>query len=713
MDIYNFLGILNRANGVSDNFFPQLVHTFSPEFPFSAAFSRFCKTLQHKVYPISLQAMTEQKGSRIGDLNLAKEVDPKSKGHESHPDVTKAESGTRPSGVVDLKIELSSQHSDVQSTRMEQKEKPEISQPAKLDATPYIEADPEMAALAERMNGAIGFSAPPVASVQVRKGYLFELEVSGPEFWKHHDNVWSNRKRKREDLREQRHGFFAADIIKYGAVDMLGPRLPNLTNEIHPLYQRDAFTGCEDEVYEQFLPALRLASLWMTQPICFQFWVTLAMGHREVDETMSSRFNRLQHRIRNDAPLTKEDALGVIKYIREISKDYRLSFTFQDNFKQHGATIFGGTNKVCDVGWSDSERPSNGLLRIFTKLSSDYYVAAKKLSQLKYPDLAQVLRFQFGLAVLLVHETCHAIELAHIRKRPDVVPDAAYDPQYEQWIGHEPYFYDSIRPELGLTWETYMFGGRILPINDRVDCLHGLCVFDWPDKNAPFDPNSREVHTIPMTYIEKMFQMSTWEQDFDLSKKDIWHIPRTGAKSIYLTHFTTMSYDEEQRIKDEEAAEALKSATEKWEQPPDKKRRTSMKGEVLIASTSTSNLDEEPPEEVKIDEDKLWEAALDYLRAQPRKPDTSLQENDSWPTWVKESLRTIGSSNMGQAGIYIAQNEDGEDESLANRIQQNKKVEKTKPKSKKTRSRNSRKDEIPQHYTVAARAVGLGSGKRR
>lgn len=258
-----------------------------------------------------------------------------------------------------------------------------------------------------------------------------------------------------------------------------------------------------------------------------------------------------------------------------------------------------------------------------------------------------------------------------------------------------------------------MFGGRVLPINDRVDCLHGLCVFDWPDKNAAFDPNSREVHTIPMTYIEKLFQMETWQQNLDLSKKNVWHIPRDGAKSIYLTHFTTMSYDEEQRIKNEEATEALRAATGKWEKPADKKRRTSLDGEMLIASTSSPDVGKEPSNEVKADTDRLWRAALDYLRAQPRKPDTSLQGEEDWPEWVNECLRTMSPGNLIRAGIHIAQSHSEDDEVPPSKEKQNAKDEKKRNKPRKTCIRNARKSETPRHYSAAARAVGLGTGKRR
>ena len=451
---------------------------------------------------------------------------------------------------------------------------------------PYLEVDPEMASLADHVGRAMVFDSAPVTNVQIPRGYIFDLEVTGPEFWRAHDNVPRGTKRKHEDEEAPlRHGFLAEDVINYGAIQMPGARHPNLTNEIHPIFQRNAFDGCEDDVYEQLTPALRLASMFLTQPTCAQFWVTLAHGERHVDQKMTSRMGRLQHRITKDIKLSMDQATKVTDYIKKIAGKYRVHFTFVQRMMAEGVKWAGVTQKVenysCDAEWSPNQKrdPTDpDLLRIHTRLSSDWYVAAKKLSKLRFPDTAQLLRFNFGFAVLITHEICHAIELAHIRTRPDWVPDSSWNADLQQEIGHEPFFHDNHLPELGYTWEKYIFGGKVWPINDRMDCLHGLCITDWPARSSDiWDSSKIEYHTIPMTYIEPLFQMKTWEKDLDISKTKIWHIRRDGAKSIYLHSFTTMDYNEEQRIKNEEMEE-LRAELEQ-SPPAVKKRRTSIKDE--------------------------------------------------------------------------------------------------------------------------------------
>ena len=489
----------------------------------------------------------------------------------------------------------------------------EVDQPeTKLEhLEPKVENDPDMASLADHVNRAMVFGGSAVTNIQVPRGYIFDFEITGPEFWRVHNNGPRGTKRKHEDEEVvQRHGFLAEDVIRFGAIQMPGARLPNLINEIHPLFQRDAFDGCEDDVYDQFTPALRLASMFLTQPTCSQFWVTLAWGQRSVDTTMTSRMGRLQHRIAKDLKTSVENAHKVMEYIKGIALKCRVHFTFVQRMMAGGVKWAGLTQKVenfsCDVGLSPNQQndPTHSdLLRIHTRLSSDWYVAAKKLSKLRFSDTAQLLRFNFGFAVLITHEICHAIELAHIRTRPDWVPDSSWNAELQQEIGHEPFFHDNHVPELGYTWEKYVFGGKVWPINDRMDCLHGLCITDWPLTSADiWDSSKVEYHTIPMTYIEPLFQMKTWEQDLDFNNSNIWHIRRDGAKSIYLHSFTTMDYNEEQRIKNEELEE-LRTEQESKE-PASKRRRTSFKDEgndVPLSSTgeeavsvSLPTLDEAP-----------------------------------------------------------------------------------------------------------------------
>ncbi|KAG7006643.1 hypothetical protein G7Y79_00013g034150 [Physcia stellaris] len=472
---------------------------------------------------------------------------------------------------------------------------PQSDSPKQEPFEPYVEHDPQMALLADRMDKAMGFGAAAVTNVHVPRGYIFDFEITGPEFWKAHDNAPRGTKRKHEEEEAvQRHGFLAEDVINCGAVQMPGARLPTLKNEIHPLFQRNAFDGCEDDVYAQFIPALRLASMFMTHPTCSRFWITLAWGERTVDETMTSRMGRLQHRILKDVEISPEKATKVTDYIRNIANKYRVHFTFVQRMMAGGIKWAGVTQKVenfsCDVEWSPNQKrdPTDpDLLRIHTRLSSDWYVAAKKLSKLTFPDTAQLLRFSFGFAVLITHEICHAIELAHIRTRPDWVPDSSWNMELQQEIGHEPFFHDNHIPELGYTWEKYIFGGKVWPINDRMDCLHGLCITDWPIRSIDiWDSSKVEYHTIPMTYIERLFQMKTWEQDLNIMNPKLWHVPRNGAKSIYLHSFTTMDYNEEQRIKNEEAEE-LRAEHER-KPPANKKRRTSIKDQDNAVPLSTT-----------------------------------------------------------------------------------------------------------------------------
>ena len=179
----------------------------------------------------------------------------------------------------------------------------------------------------------------------------------------------------------------------------------------------------------------------------------------------------------------------------------------------------------------------------------------------------------------------------------------------EQWIDwhssnyyKEVYWLDWQVSECGRAWEQTTFGGHIAPINNRVDGSHGIAISDWPPHGTDNDPERRVWNTISMHYIEKLFQMDTWQRSYRLSDWFIFNVPRDGATSLYINSFTTMSEGEEERVANEEMAEviALENA-----QPAKKKR-----------VKATGKTEERRPKDEKIVE----EAVVEQEKQPPESP---------------------------------------------------------------------------------------------
>ena len=170
----------------------------------------------------------------------------------------------------------------------------------------------------------------------------------------------------------------------------------------------------------------------------------------------------------------------------------------------------------------------------------------------------------------------------------------------EQWIDwhtsryyKEVYWLDWEEAECGRAWEETMFGCHVAPINDRVDGSHGIGISDWPPRGTQNDPERMIWNTISMRYIEKLFQMSTWQRSFNLKNWRIFNIPRDGATSLYINSFTTMSETEEQRVAREELAEAVALANAQ----PAKKKRVK----------ATGRMEEQRPNDEKFIEEAVIE----------------------------------------------------------------------------------------------------------
>lgn len=434
--------------------------------------------------------------------------------------------------------------------------------------------------------------------VNVPRGYLVDLEIRPARHYKIKYNVKAHvKKRKREASPskpfqrgwwEETQGFRPEEMIGNGALgykshESYKSDLSTLTNKIHPLFDRSSFDDTPDAIYDQLIPGLQLATLFLTQPSCMQFWATLAMGKRKHDPEMSAFNGRPAQRIDTHVELTEERAKTVIELIDSIGKAKLIHFRFKSRLQtltnsKEIDSAFAISAPICDYKALDSEchttttTTNRKIVRSIIRFHSDYYIIAKKLSQLKYPDPAQVLRFNFGFAVLLLHELAHSIEGIHFRARTEQWLD------FHQHAGYyrEPYWLDWNESELGRAWEQTIFGGHLQPTNGRVDGSHGIAVADWPFGESAREP-SPESHrwwSVGMDYVSWIFRKETWEKARDLRTERGWlRVPRMGATSLCINSFTTMRPDEEWRVAREEAR-AL------GREEPARKKRVKALGEV-------------------------------------------------------------------------------------------------------------------------------------
>ena len=441
-----------------------------------------------------------------------------------------------------------------------------------LEPTSTVNEDPE--GLADLLTGAKIQTVAPSTSraIEVRNGFPLGLAFDLSTFYDLRSQFRKHDKRKRElgVLPEmngrQKHGFRPEELLWYGAIDLKDCKDSALDNEIHPLLQRDCFDDTPDRIYDQMAPGLRLASLFLSHPSCMQFWVTLAKGERRIDHEMSRRYGMSRHRISSNVPMTDANVAEVIRYMHELGQAKPFHFTFADALVFKGDAAFGTAHPVCHhMAEVPQGRQSEDIQLCQIRLHSDFYIVAKKLSMMHYPDPAQKLRYNFYLATIIVHELAHAMELSQWRNR-------APSP-------HEPFLLHHNEAELGRTWETYMFGGTVNPINDRVDSIYGVATWNWPQSFGEMDPERTIVYAVPMSYIEKIQQKDMWKkhQQFDHGNPQPFRIPRDGAISIYMTCVTTVSWTEEERV----AKEVLNEQQIQEQDAPARKRREAADGHAV------------------------------------------------------------------------------------------------------------------------------------
>lgn len=271
----------------------------------------------------------------------------------------------------------------------------------------------EMDSLTQNLGGLVIQDSAPTESklVTVPAGYRLALQIGPTDFYKLRKEVIKNNKRKREQgllskssLAKIRYGFRPEEVLFYGA-SLKDCKPSNLSNDIHPLLHHSRFDDCPDTIYDELRPGLRLATMFLTQPICSQFWLTLADGERKTDSKLTWLHNNvICQRIEKNVPMTKENTANVIEYIRKLAKANMIHWSFQHDLVIRDTSAYGVTKWVCDNHHELPRGPENTLVPQHIRIHADMYTVASKFSKLEYADTAQKLRFSFFVAVLICHE---------------------------------------------------------------------------------------------------------------------------------------------------------------------------------------------------------------------------------------------------------------------------------------------------------------------
>jgi hypothetical protein len=327
-------------------------------------------------------------------------------------------------------------------------------------------------------------------------------------------------------------GFDPVELIKKQAVTFtedVPDAMCTLDNNIHPIFRLDNWHGCPDAIYEVLKPALQLATLLLTSQATAHFWQTLVFGKREPCDKTTQLYGQPCFRIKETVTWS-EERQNTFKAFLENQTDTVHFYFHHDPLPPEIAYASMGLVKDYKNGLMRKINDKCHTSRIC--LHSDFYTTAKKLSVLRFREPAMVLRFNLFLAICLTHEIAHFCEVS--------------GPHHDHPLLSEPevFFGDNMWTESGIAFETKIFGGRIHPLSSRIDCNLGLACLDYPLKEL-YDKDDNVLYALPMDYILKLQQKTTWEQDFHDAKPDVFFVPRTGGRSFEINGTNLMIWEDE------------------------------------------------------------------------------------------------------------------------------------------------------------------------
>jgi len=352
-------------------------------------------------------------------------------------------------------------------------------------------------------------------------------------------------------------GISPEEIVASGSLQCLPCRPSNLDGLLLKVFRFENFNDTPADVYSILQPALILATRFMTDRRLLPFWATLAVGEREFDESLESGDERsLAERLPRRVSLNPQVESNAWWRLERLGDHIHFSWNDLET-SEIGTFTFGrkltpehdlwlpqcnGTNNLNLGFWQSSRSTDPWEQESILQLSRDFYTTAKRIARLQNPDVAMVLRFHFFFAVNICHEVAHAferkcgLEWFHTMLREGEVIDLS-NPHWPnlptQRVQEAAWLQDSV-VEMGVAWERDTFGGRIMPVNFRIDASLGIMVgegeSDWGINFDTMNAGQPQAYMIPMAFIEEIQQQSFWDRpSHPTEPHKLLHIPRSGA----------------------------------------------------------------------------------------------------------------------------------------------------------------------------------------
>lgn len=264
---------------------------------------------------------------------------------------------------------------------------------------------------------------------------------------------------------------------------------PDLDNLIHPIFKPSNFRNTSPSLYRNLRHSLRFASNFLESEPMLEWFIRPIFGKPLLDSATGKTF------LSNPAKC----ALRKKVLTREVRRAFAclahsIHFEFLDTSEFFASTT-QEDQRPAHTGRCTPAFASKGSVRIRIRgqyrdyLSRDYATAG----------FSDNLRFDFHLALTLVHEIAHAVG---VMRRDDLK-----EPNID--LGDPP------KTEHGQSWEHFAIGGIINPF-DRIS--RHISFVTWRKWS---NNRQKDYTTIPMSWIAQWFQKSTWRS-----------IQKSGPKAV-------------------------------------------------------------------------------------------------------------------------------------------------------------------------------------